>query len=114
MFFPLRTLFSIVKIGEKVLTLQTKSTNINHIAMCPRSRKLNKKSKSVTRNATCCDLFDFNEIEFCCDNCKPKVNVLSFKRKANKQSNKDKHLATNADSLGQLRMHAMSLKPCIT
>ena len=91
--FPLRTLFSIVKIGEKVLTLQTKSTNINYITMCPRSRKSNKKSKSITRNTTCCDLFDFNEIEFCCDNCKPKVDVLSFKRKAKKQSSKDKHFS---------------------
>ena len=91
--FPLRTLFSIVKIGEKVLTLQTKSTNINYITMCPRSRKSNKKSKSITRNTTCCDLFDFNEIEFCCDNCKPKVDVLSFKRKVKKQSNKDKHFS---------------------
>ena len=76
-----------------MLTLQTKSTNINYIAMCPRPRKSNKKSKSVTRNTTCCDLFDFNEIGFCCDNCKPKVDVLSFKRKIKKQSNKDKRFS---------------------
>ena len=59
--------------------------------MRPRSSVSNKKSKSITRNTTCHNLFDFSEIEYCCDNCKPKVDILSFKRKAKKQSNKEKH-----------------------
>ena len=65
--------------------------------MSTRSRISNKKSKSITRNTTCCNLFDFNEIEYCCEECEPKVDVLSFKRKAKKRSDKDKHFTNRCE-----------------
>ena len=54
--------------------------------MSTRSHKLNKKSKTITRNTTCCNLFDSNELEFCCSDCRPKASILSLKRKVKKNT----------------------------
>ena len=57
------------------------------------SRNSNNVNKNITRNTTCCSLFDSDELEYCCDICKGKVDVLSHARRKKKQSNKDKHLS---------------------
>ena len=53
----------------------------------------NNRNKSITRNTTCSNLFDSDELEFCCNNYKPKVQILSLRRKLKKQSNKDNYLS---------------------
>ena len=51
----------------------------------------NIKSKSITRNTTCSNLFNSNELEYCCEICRKKVDILTISRKPRKYSNKDKH-----------------------
>ena len=51
----------------------------------------NNRSKNVTRNTTCSNLFDLNELEFCYDICKPRVDILSCSKKLEKSSNKEKY-----------------------
>ena len=42
--------------------------------------------KKITRHATCIDLFAGHEITFCCDTCKPKIDVCANKRKKKKSN----------------------------
>jgi len=51
----------------------------------------NIKSKSITRNTTCSNLFNSNELEYCCDSCRKKLDIHTITRKSRKNSNKDKH-----------------------
>ena len=41
----------------------------------------NIKSKSITRNTTCSNLFNSNELEYCCEICRKKVDILTISRK---------------------------------
>ena len=49
------------------------------------SRKSSNRTKTITRNATCCELFDSNEEDHCCNICAREVDVLTRAKKAKKE-----------------------------
>ena len=54
------------------------------------------KSKIITRNTTCRDVFSHEELQFVCKNCEADINVLSFSKKK-KCRNKTKHHTRKCD-----------------
>ena len=50
-----------------------------------------KQKKKPTKNTTCVDLFDYSEIECCCDVCKKSIDQVNHTRKSKKPSTNDKH-----------------------
>ena len=43
-----------------------------------------KQKKRPTKNTTCVDLFDYSEIEYCCDVYKKSIEQVNYTRKSKK------------------------------
>ena len=51
------------------------------------SNPSSKMKRINSRSTTCVDLFDSTELEYCCDMCRPRIDILSHSRKKKKTSN---------------------------
>ena len=63
--------------------------------MCSRLSRVSKtgKNKTISRSTTCYSIFDSNKLEFCYENCRLKLDILTHSRKKKKLCNKNKYLS---------------------
>ena len=53
-----------------------------------------KDKKVITRNTICSQIFNQDELKYCCSNCESNADVLSIKKSRKEpKSNKNKHIA---------------------
>ena len=76
------------------------------------SRKSSNRTKAITRNATCCELFDSNEVDYCYNICSCKVDVLTHAREKGNKVIKANISVKYVYSLGQIRMPLTLLGHC--